>query len=195
MNDELSEGIKHFKGRARIFLLLRIAGLDKQQAISASGITENVYTNWMHTPEFVQFYRRVDELCVNYRKQAITALRQDNQIEAVLLEHRMIEKMSAEIQSGKYKLVKTPLAKLVYERLLNEMDFQPTIVAQTWNDRRQQFLSISGEMPALPPVTEVSDAFSETDNLSETAYKESNLLQTDKQGDGEDKSFSSQDRS
>jgi len=179
--DPLDEGIKQFRGQKREFLLLRVSGLDKKQALITSGTPEGTYNNWLHKdPRFVVFYRRVDELSVSHRKQAITFLRRDNQLQAVLLEGKIIDRMKEEVESGEYVLLRTHLAREVYTRLLNEVDFQPAIRDLTWEDKRKQ-LFVAGDV--VHREGDIIDGeFTEAESSEETQSTKGFALPESEQG-------------
>jgi hypothetical protein len=125
MSNTLEDGIKKFRGERRQYLLMRVAGMDKRQALAATGLTENNYNNFMHEEDFAAFNRQVDDLFTEFQKEAVTLLRRANQLRAVILESKMLATIEQEIETGEYVLSRTPLAKEVYTRLLNEMDIAP----------------------------------------------------------------------
>ena len=65
-------------------------------------------------------------------------MRKDNQLEAVLLEGKIISKIKEEIEAGDYKLTRTHLAREVYSKLMTDLDIIPE-VKFTWQQRFQGF--------------------------------------------------------
>lgn len=171
---KLEEIIRPFKGNERTYLLLRLSGMEKKTALGFIGLTEAAYDAWMRKPTFSRVHRNIDALSVDHKREAITFLRRDNQLRAVLLERKLIEKIESEIDCNNLVFTKTTLAKTLYERLLSEVDFQPSSYAPTWEDRRQFFLqpAVKEEPPQIeePLLKGEYYGFSETDNSKENEH-------------------------
>lgn len=141
----LREEIKSLSGNKRRFLLLRVADMDTNTARVLVGIKKNTYNSWMQNSEFVALYRRRAEFNAEYKQEAIQLLRRDNQLEAVLLEGKVIAKIKEELDTGVYSLIRSHLAREVYSKLISDLDFQPQSLSLTWEQRLQQ--QIYGQAP------------------------------------------------
>ena len=150
----LRDEIRDITGKKRKFLLLRIADVETATAKSLADVSEGTYNNWVGDTEgsFSSLYRRRDELCADYKHEAIQLLRRDNQLHAVLLEEEIIKRMRYEIANDDYVLIRTNLARDVYAKLVNDLDWQPQAVALTWEQRLQNILVTGGSnaQPTLP---------------------------------------------
>ena len=144
LNDEL-EGVI---GNKRRFLLLRITDVDTQEAMKLCGVNKTTYDSWCKDKRFVTVYRRREEFSSSSKTEAYKLLRRSNQLQAILLEEKIIKKLAEEIDSGELNLCKSFLGRDVYSKLVSELDHQPQIASLTWN---QRILSLQGEEPkALP---------------------------------------------
>jgi hypothetical protein len=155
MPSMLDEDIQPFRGLQRQFLLLRIAGLSRADAFAAGSIKENTYDGWLCEPAFKALYRKVDTYSSEYQKQAIVLLRRSNQLKAVLLENKILDKMEDELKTGKYHIIKTEMGKMVYTRLLNDMDFQPQSETKiTWEQRISNIVMQKENQDRITTVTD-----------------------------------------
>lgn len=177
----LKEEIKAIIGNRRRFLLLRIADIDTETSRKLCGIKKGTYNSWCQDSRFVELYRRRDEFSVNYKQEAIQLLRRDNQLAAVLLESRIIAKMKEELESGAYlepgvnSLLRTNLAKEVYSKLINDLDYQPPNLSLTWEQRVQQLVE-GQENPQIEESGAINgEIVSETIGESQTEHPQSNL--------------------
>tara|TARA_Y100000310_G_scaffold16579_2_gene16538 strand:- start:6131 stop:6727 length:597 start_codon:yes stop_codon:yes gene_type:complete len=120
--DELSGII----GNPRKFILIRIAGLDVEESCKYLGVTRAAYNKWFsRAPKFISANRRIEELRIDYRQEAVRLLRRDNQLAAVKLEAEVIDQMRNEIKNREYELVKTNLGREVYSKLMAALDVVP----------------------------------------------------------------------
>ena len=124
----LRDEIKTVTGNKRKFLLLRIVDMDTRTAINLCGIQRGTYNTWLQDPEFIALYRRRSEFSGEYKQEAIQLLRRDNQLEAVLLEGKLIGKMKSEIENGEYELIIDELLGLVSTEVTVEGHYQ----SDTW---------------------------------------------------------------
>ncbi|MDX9803696.1 MAG: hypothetical protein RBS96_06695 [Dehalococcoidales bacterium] len=157
----------------RRFLLCRIGGLDVTTAKKNVGIPEGTYNRWTGQERFKSIYRQLPELQEKYKLEAINLLRRDNQMSAVLLEAEIIQKLREEVDSGELVLAKTNLGREVYSKLMNDLDNQPKVVSNTWE---QRILAIQGS--PIQQLTEggtIDGTFSETDSSQQEQYEESSL--------------------
>ena len=172
----LNEELKTISGRKRRFLLLRIIDVGVEEAKKLCGIKQGTYNTWLHNSEFAQLYRRRAELSAEFRIEALRLMRRDNQLQAVLLEEKILEKMKDEIATGKYELIKTRLAGDVYSKLINDLDYQPSNLSLTWEQRIQQLDQGQG----VPQITEGEvidgEIISETISGEENQHTESQPL-------------------
>ena len=141
----LKDEVKAVTGSRRKFLLLRIADIDTDVAMKLCGVRKGVYNNWIKRTrntdnKFLELYGRRSELACEYKQEAIQLLRRGNQLAAVLLEERILERMREEIESGEYSLLRTNLAKEVYTKLIGDLDYQPQIMPLTWQQRISQLI-------------------------------------------------------
>jgi len=131
----LYDDIKSLTGIRRKYILLRIAHVDPEAARKLVGIKKGTFNNWSKEEVFVNIHRQIDDFGQEYKQEAIKLLRRDNQLEAVLLEADIISRIKAEIESGNYDLLRTNLAKVVYDKLISDLDFQPKALSLTWQER------------------------------------------------------------
>ncbi len=135
----LKEELRGFTGARRHYLLLRIADLDSDTARKLAKVKTNTYNSWCHIPEFIAIHRQISDFTVDYRHEAILMLRRDNQLDAVLLEGKIVRKMKEELDSGDYQILKTNLARTVYEKLITDLDATPN-ENLSWAERMAGFL-------------------------------------------------------
>ncbi|MHA2065558.1 MAG: hypothetical protein ACXABY_14380 [Candidatus Thorarchaeota archaeon] len=170
----LRDEIKTITGNKRRFFLLRIADMDTRTALFLCNIRRGTYNTWLLNQEFVELYRRREELSAEYKQEALQLLRRDNQFEAVLLEGKIIKRMKDELESGEYELIRTNLAREVYSRLLSDLDTQPQTKSLTWEQRISQLF--------ITPAQEITEGETingelvETNNSQETEHTQSLTL-------------------
>lgn len=150
----LREEIKTLSGNKRRFFLLRIADIDTKAALTICGVVRGTYNSWLQHSDFVELYRRREEFQGEYKQEAIQLLRRDNQLEAVLLEGRIVAKMKSEIASGEYDLIRSNLAREVYSKLISDLDKTPTTQILSWQQRLQQIFTIPPEQIVEGEVVE-----------------------------------------
>jgi len=134
----LQDKIKSLTGNKRTFLLMRIAGLDVEFSKNMTRVTRGTYNSWFKNEEFALLYHQLSVLIQDYRQEAVQMLRKDNQLEAVLLEGKIIAKIKEELETGDYKLTRTHLAREVYSKLMTDLDIVPEVKI-TWQQRYQGF--------------------------------------------------------
>ena len=147
---ELKEELKVVTGRKKRFLLFRIIDVELKESLKLCGLTQGTYNSWLHNEEFAALYRKRAELAVDFKAEALQMLRRDNQLQAVLLEEKIIGKMTDEINSGEYRLLKTQLGREVYSKLIADLDATPKTVNQTWEQRIEQ-LNVNNQPPERIP--------------------------------------------
>ena len=135
---ELKEILAPLHGNRRKYMLFRISGVEPNAALQLTGAKKNAYNAWLKKKDFVGIHQRIGELYSNYRIEAIRLLRRDNQLNAVILEGKVIKKMEEEVENSCYDLVKTNLGKEVYTKLLNDLDEASGIKNLTWLQRIDQ---------------------------------------------------------
>jgi len=118
----LVEELKATHGKRRKFLLLRICDIPTEAAREMCGVTKGTYNTWLKSDEFVSLYRRRKEFAGEYKEEAIRLLRRDNQLSAVMLEKMILDKLKDEVESGEYQLIRLPLARDVYTKLIGDLD-------------------------------------------------------------------------
>lgn len=171
----LREQIKTVKGNKRRFILLRIADMDTKPSLKLIGVVRGTYNSWCQNKEFVKHYRQVKEWQAEYKQEAIQLLRRDNQLDAVLLESRIIGQMKREIDTGSYELIKTNLAKEVYSRLLNDLDYQPKSLSLTWEERMRE-LDTGLQAPQIEQGGDIDGEVITPNSESETEHKTSESI-------------------
>lgn len=150
----LKQEIKGLSGNRRRFFLLRLADMDTKAALKLIGVVRGTYNSWLQNSEFVEIYRRRDEFADDYKQEAIQLLRRDNQLDAVLLEGKIVAKMKEELASGEYNIIKSHLAREVYSRLLSDLDKVPTTQIVSWEQRLTQLFTNPTELAEGEEVTE-----------------------------------------
>jgi len=169
----LKDEIKTVTGNKRKFLLLRIVDMSAKAARELCGVTQGTYNSWLQNEEFGLLYRRRDEFSGEYKQEAIQLLRRDNQLDAVLLEGKLIKKMKDEVESGDYVLIRTNLAREVYSKLITDLDQQPQIKSLTWEQRIQQlFLENNPQQIEGGQITD-GKVISETTSSEESQHPKS----------------------
>ena len=127
---ELKEIITPIIGNRRKFMLLRISDMGVDEALSICNVKKATYHSWLQDEVFTGIYRQRDALSNDYKQEAIKLLRRENQLAAVLLEGKVIEKIKEEVESGIYSIIKTHLAKEVYTKLIANLDYQPATLVE-----------------------------------------------------------------
>ena len=135
LNDEL----RGIKGDKRKYLLLRIADVSSSTAMDICSVKRGRYNQWFRqsTSSFVQVHRRLGDLVSEYRIEAIKELRRENQVSAVLVESKIVQRLKEEIESKQYSLIKTLIGRDVLSKLLGDMDSQPS-TQMSWEQRSTQ---------------------------------------------------------
>lgn len=172
----LKEVVSGLGGNRLKFMLLRIADMDVETARNLCGVTKHAYNYWLKDDKFVEINRRREELAAEYKKDAIQLLRRQNQLEAVLLEEEIIYKLREEVRTGDLQLVKTHIAREVYSKLINDLDYQPPVQALSWEQRITNLL-----LPDTPEGEVINEGFTETNSSQTEQHKEGNLLTSGKQ--------------
>lgn len=152
--------------------------MDTKTALHICGVVRGTYNTWLTKPDFVEFYQRVPELAKDFKQEAIQLLRRDNQLEAVMLESKIIAAMKTDLEGSRgiisqSSILRTNLAKEVYSKLMAELDATPAIQAVSWEQRIQNIFQ------NRPPVeviegegTDVTEQL-EAASLPETEHTES----------------------
>lgn len=173
---DLSEELKALGGRKKRFILLRIIGVETEAARQLCGVTKGTYNTWLQNETFKELYRRRADLAVEFRQEALRLMRRDNQLQAVLLEEKIVQQMKDEIASGKYNLIRTNLAREVYSKLISDLDYQPKSLSLTWEQRIQQELGRGQQPPQIEEGGEVIDGKIISETVSVEASKHSQSL-------------------
>ena len=179
----LREEIKTLSGNRRRFLLLRIADMDTRAALKLVGIARGTYNVWVRNEEFVALYRRRDEFAADNKQEAIRLLRKDNQLDAVLLEGKVISKMKEELNSGEYNLIRTQLAREVYSKLISELDVVTQAPVISWEQRIQNIYN--GSSSGQIPEGEVANGEFKAISIKEEEYSQGKLFQESEQATNE----------
>ena len=130
---------------------MRIAEIDTNKAQALCDVPDGTYNGWFTDRVFASLYQRVKEFTIQYKQQAIQMLRRDNQLAAVMLEEKIIEKMIEEINAGEYNLIRTNLARDVYTKLIGDLDIVPQAVGTTWEQKLQILVAGVQSPPAIAP--------------------------------------------
>ncbi len=137
----LAEEVKHLTGKRRHYFLLRVADVDSATARKMAKVVTGTYNSWMHNTPFVALHRQIDNFTVDYKHEAIQMLRRDNQLDAVILEGKIVKQMIRELETGEYVILKTNLAREVYSKLINDLDLVPTINL-TWEQKMAAIFNV-----------------------------------------------------
>jgi len=170
----LRQELKNLSGNRRRFFLLRMADMDTKTALKLCGVVRGTYNSWLQNSDFVELYRKRNEFPEEYKKEAVQLLRRDNQLEAVLLESKILTTMKKELDTGEYKLLKSHLAKEVYSKLMGELDAQPQSVVLSWEQKLQQIIN---NPPKQIEEGEVINGEFETTDEQTKESQESQLIQ------------------
>lgn len=158
--------IKPLSENQRQYIIRRVSGLGATSTRELIGIAKGTYNTWFHNEVFASIHSQLPELSFKHRQEAVQLLRRDNQLEAVLLEGKMIAKMKEEIDSGEYlfkgSFVRTNLAREVYSKLISDLDKAPAgIQVLSWQQRIHQIFPqqsgqggevIDGEFEAISGI-------------------------------------------
>jgi len=170
----LEEEIHPLVGQQRRFMLFRIANVDADKARTLCDVTRGVYNHWFDEPVFVTINRKRDELSKTYKKEALSMLRKDNQITAILLEEALLNEMKAELDTRDYNLIKTPLAREVYVKAMESIT--PEAQSQAGWPARIQQLFVNTPPPQVRVIGAADDRQLQTDQRSEEQHAEGELL-------------------
>lgn len=158
----LRDEVKCLSGNKRRFFLLRVADMDTKAALKLCGVVRGTYNTWLQNQEFVGIYRRRKEFSEEYKREAVQLLRRENQLEAVLLEGKILAKMKEELEVGEYKLIRSHLAREVYSKLMSDLDAVPQVAVLSWE---QRLVQLFGNPPGqLAGGEAVEGEFEEVDN-------------------------------
>ena len=168
----LVETIKDLSEHQKQYIVRRVAGLDTSPTRDLIGIARGTYNTWFHNEAFVAVHRQLQDLASKYKLEAIQILRRENQLEAVILEGKMIARMKEEIDTGEYAFVRTNLAREVYSKLISDLDKAPAgIKVFSWQQRVHQLL------PEREQGGEVIDAEFEAVDSIEAEHSQGELAQ------------------
>ncbi|MGW8177286.1 MAG: hypothetical protein ACWGQW_00595 [bacterium] len=154
----LTQELGDIRGDKLTYMLMRVSGVDTGTAKRMLQLKEGTYNTWLRDPNshFVSIHRRIPELTEQYRDEAFLMLRENNQLSAILLEGEILAEMREEVRIKTYKLVKTNLARTVYERVLDSMEKKPA--SGSWGDRLNQMFNFFNIENPQNPSAEVIDA-------------------------------------
>ena len=114
---------------------MRVAGMDADIVMNLIGVKRGTYNSWFKNEEFSLIYHELPALTQEHRQEAVQMLRKGNQLEAVLLEGKIIAQLKREIETGDYSLAKTNLAREVYSKLMTDLDVTPQVKSLTYEQR------------------------------------------------------------
>jgi len=135
--DTLTDIVKPLTGHKRTFVLMRVSGLDSNIAMNLIGVSRGTYNSWFKNDIFSAIYSQIPDLIIAYRDEAIQLLRRGNQLEAVILEGKMIRKIAEELDTGDLKFTRTHVAREVYNKLVSDLDKVPSLNVKeiTWEQK------------------------------------------------------------
>jgi len=142
----LERELGDIRGDKLTYMLMRVSGLDTGTAKKMLKLKEGTYNAWLRSQSFIELHRRVPELIGSYQEEALRLLRRENRLSAILLESEILAEMREEVRNKVYKLVKTNLARTVYERVIDSIEEKPSGVGGF----RQQLLQIFNIDPNNP---------------------------------------------
>jgi len=164
-NDEpgtLKDLLKGIAGKQRKYLVLRISGVTKDDALIMLSSDKWGLISWSRNKLFQKVNRKIKVWQTEFKAEAIKMLRRSNQLLATLFEKNVIETIIHEVETGEYRLIKTMLAKEVYSKLINDLDSIPAIQRNSWEQTIGK-LSIGG----------ANDDYRKTRLIEETKHQES----------------------
>lgn len=183
--ETLQEIIKPITGIRRQVILMRVAGMDASVVMNLANIKRGTYNSWFKNEEFNAIYHRIPELAKEHRQEAVQMLRKGNQLEAVLLESKIIQQLKNEVESGELNLAKTNLAREVYSKLMTDLDAAPKVEITSWRQRIDYLQHVIN--PEELEGGKVIDAEFEEDSSIEKEHTESKLISEGKSIGNEDK--------
>ena len=169
----LGEKIKVLSGNRRKFFLLRVADMDTKTALKLCGVVRGTYNTWCQNTDFVELYRQRADFANDFKQEAVQLLRRENQLEAVLLEGKILSRMKADLNEPylpEGSIVRTNLAREAYSKLMSELDAPPPATVLTWEQRIQRIFNPSPEQIEIQGEV-IDGQFSETANIEETKYQ------------------------
>jgi len=156
----LKEELSVFTSKQRKYLLYLVAGVKREKAYVFADVLKNTVKSWLQTNQkFHDLVDRMEELRVEFFEEALHMLRHENRLLGLFLEQELITQLRREIQDGELVLAKTPLAKEVYNKVM-EGDKGGGAVAGGWlKFVQQQVVNTTakpnelavGEVKELPP--------------------------------------------
>jgi hypothetical protein len=179
----LMEIVSPIIGNRRKFVLLRIADMSVDSALEVCGVKKKTYYSWLADDAvFAPIYRQRDMLSGTHKQEAIRLLRRENQLSAVLLEGQIIQKIQEEIISGEYQMIKTPLAKEVYTKLISNLDYEPKVHLEdnrSWENSPLYQQLLVNQQPQITGGINAGNI--EADNIQTGECQESNTSTEDEQ--------------
>jgi transposase len=142
IGDEMTliEALKKLKTkRQKGFILLCVAGLSIEEALTHYSVSVSSYFRWKRDPQFREVLDNLPELHRDYADEAISLLRLRNIAEVLTLEDKVLNIVKEELRTGKYNLLKTHLTREIFSRAKDErhkakkQEFQ-----QTWSQRLRE---------------------------------------------------------
>ncbi len=119
--------------KQRRYILCRMGMMDTQEADSLAGTTAAGRAQWkVNSPRYKELDDNIETLQRDYGDIALKWLKKENQLTAVLLEKKILDKIEQEIDKGEYDLVKTHLAREVFARHTEEIGKALQSVNITW---------------------------------------------------------------
>jgi len=171
--DFLRDLLAPLKLKQRTYLLYRICELDMKQSLAMTDITKSAYNTWCADELFVEVHRRLPQLQA-YKQEAMQILRRKNQLNAILLEGMVIQKITDEVKAGRWNMAKTKLGTMVFDKLMNDLDIQPQ-VHLSWQDRLKE---LQDDSP-LQGGNDVKVTVCKEDGSIEAEYQEGDLCEED----------------
>ena len=153
---DLETELNPLRGNPRKYLLLRIVGVSKKVSLETVKCLQITYDTWCRSPEFLARQNRMREFATDYMEEAILLLRKTNKVASIILEGKMIERMSAEVEAGVFVFMKTNVAKEVYSNLAGTMATEAPKQLNDWRDRVHLLTqnNFYGNEPPAPQITQ-----------------------------------------
>jgi hypothetical protein len=130
--ETLRDLLKGITGKPRDYLVLRIAGIPKEDALASVNSDKWGLASWNRDRNFYDVHHAVKKWEAEFKSQAIKMMRRSNQLLAAMFERDVILILMTEVATGQHKLIKTQIAKEIYAKLINDLDTTPAVQHNSW---------------------------------------------------------------
>ena len=176
--ESLQSVLKGIIGKRRRFLLLRLCDVETADARGMCSATVSAYNGWVREERFKLVYQRREELSTTYKKEAMTMMRRENQLAAVMLEEKILKALVVEIDSGNFVLMKTQIAKEVYNKLMADLDI--TVVPSSMSFEQHYYNMTQNGIAQTPGPVTTDQVISEiTDVIEEVTESVADQVEED----------------